>query len=110
MPYGLQAWDASGNLILDTTTTLLKWVGSLSVGWNFTGSAQSGQLYVPAFASYPLNKPFLVRRDGILSPNVHDDQPTIWVDGDYIKWSYPNADPGTNGLYRTNATVDYGLR
>jgi hypothetical protein len=99
---GIQVWDANGVLILDTSMTVVKWLGQISVGSSYTGSAQSGQVSVPEFATYPNNKPFIARMDGKLAPNSFGDEATFWVEGSYIKWAFP-------GTSRNNQTVAYGL-
>jgi hypothetical protein len=109
MAAGIQVWDASGNLIFDTTTNLVKWLGRLSVGKSYTGSAQSGSLVVPQFSAYPLNKPFIARMDGLFRTGVYQDQAVFWVDGGTLYWEFPLADPGTNNINRGDQTVAYGL-
>lgn len=47
MPQGLQIWDASGNLILDTSSSVGRQTGAQTVG----PSPTSGTITVPGYAS-----------------------------------------------------------
>lgn len=47
MPQGLQLWDASGNLILDTSTGIGRHTGTADIGV----SPSSGTITVPGYAS-----------------------------------------------------------
>jgi hypothetical protein len=59
MPQGLQVWDASGNLILDTSTRLGRVLGYQDVG----GYPYSGTIPVPGIETY--GTPFIT----VYNPN-----------------------------------------
>lgn len=45
MPQGLQVWDASGNIIIDTSTFILKEIATVSVN---SGTSSSGSVSLPS--------------------------------------------------------------
>ena len=100
MPAGMQCWDASGNLSFDRTTPVVKFTGSFSVGTSHTGTATSGSVYAPEFATTS-HVGFFVRSDGGWSNDETDA--VVYISGNYLYWSFPTT-------YLPNATYTYGIR
>lgn len=99
MPQGLQIWDASGNLILDTTSNVGRVIGSQVLAGGATGSITPTKLANErlwmTFAAidstvFPAHK---IWRDVAASPSSLDDP-----DGDRIRWQI-NAASGGRLIY-----------
>lgn len=89
MAAGLQIWDESGTLMVDTTTA-----GALLLGEFVTGGAntpQSGSVTEPAFS---LGTPFFITIPS--SPIDRDGNfVTVSISGNTLTWSYPSTDSST---------------
>lgn len=95
MPSGLQIWDASGNLVLDTTVRTGTFVGALSTG------TSNGSLYVADLAR---GTPFAyVHIPSALT--TYSLTPAVWVDGQTVTWAFLGGDGQSVPV---NADVTYG--
>lgn len=96
MSYGLQVFDATGAILVDTNDRLGKILGSVSVG------SSPGSISVPDFS---LGTPFYFLRAN--SPQQGSFPPTITISGATISWSTPS---GYNSYWdRTPGTIFYGI-
>lgn len=92
MPQGLQVFNASGGVVLDTTTIVGLLIGSVGVSEN----QLSGSIYSPKFSN---GKPFLVPFIGMMkspigvaggrSDFISASQVSFSINGNTITWSRP---------------------
>lgn len=101
MPAGIQVWDASGNLIMNFDTTLVKFLGVISVGTSYTGSQQSGTVTDSRFTAYAGHTPFYTAVGGNINDENYDVQ--ISISGNVLTWTFPNA------TARPDRTILYGI-
>jgi hypothetical protein len=101
MPAGIQVWDASGNLIMNFDTTLVKLLGVLSVGTSYTGTQQSGSVTDTRFTAYAGHTPFYTAVGAALANDNADVQ--VSISGNVLSWSYPGA------TGRPDRTILYGI-
>ncbi len=120
MADGLQVWDGSGTTMFDATTQVVKFLGTITIGWspsgaNYTGDARSGSLSDGRFTQYGGHVPFFARIDGGYANDYSDAQ---WsFSGNTLTWTYPLADPKyvtlngtTYPAARPVQTIIYGIR
>lgn len=101
MPAGYQQWDASGNLILDTSTIVGRFFGKINIGG--AGSAKTGSV---TNAKFSQGTPFYVAVN-TLGVDVEGYGVVITFSGNTMTWTYPQA--GNTGPERPNATIVYGV-
>ena len=102
----LQTFDlTNGNPMLQVGDLVFKFAGVASVGWSYTGSAQSGTITDDRFTRYPgcvadafvIDAAFDTRGGGVI----------LTFSGNVLTWRYPiNAATQQN---RPNATFVYGI-
>lgn len=110
MADGLRAWDANGVLMFDETSPVVKFLGTLTIGANNTGAAQSGTISDGRFTQYAQHVPFWSRIDGGYNNDKYDA--AITISGNTLTWNYPNAAAysTTGELYnRPTQTLIYGI-
>lgn len=110
MTSGLEVYDSTGVLIMDTTSRVVKIIGTYSFGSSYTGSAQSGSLNVPLFGANPSNTPVFLRIDGNWAGP--DGDAVITISGSTLSWQYQNASTtlyGSTWSNRQDTTIIYGL-
>jgi hypothetical protein len=92
MPQGIQVWDASGNLILDTSTVTVRILDVITISANGSGNITNTQFStgVPFYFFQPFQ--YL----------IGNYQPTVTFSGNTMSWSLPNFAP--SGL------LYYGVR
>jgi len=92
MPQGIQVWDASGTLILDTSTVTVRILDVITISGNTSGNVTSTQFStgIPFY----FFQPFQYRRG--------NNQPTVTFNGNTMSWSLPASAP--SGL------LYYGVR
>ena len=99
MPQGLQVYDASGNLTLDVTDRITRYLGSFSIPAQFD---QSGSVTVTVTGT-PW---FLMAGQAI---QFDAQYPLIWVDGSVIRWKTAIENDPVNRSVAVGATVHYGV-
>ncbi len=97
MASGLQVWDADGNLMVDLTTRLCKFLGTVTVG---SGSAATGYVTVPEFTQNG-NEGFFYRADGAYF-DYSQRAAVFYIDGNRLYWQFPTS-------ARPAQTVNYGV-
>lgn len=99
MPQGLQTFDINGNIIIDVTTRLQKYLGIINCPANQNeGSVwhedlSSGAIwYLIIPNSYP---------EIHLSMGSHASfsVPTVWKDGNYVRWKFSSGHVGAKIIY-----------
>lgn len=80
MPAGLQCWRADGSLVLDTSTRLATFVGTVNTG------TSAGSIWTDTTKGTPwaFAAPIETPRVGHLLPN-------IWFEGNTLKWAWENV-------------------
>lgn len=114
MPSGLEVSLPDGIVIFGGTTPLLKFLGTLTIGADFTGAAYQGSIYDPRFTQYAQHRPDWCRIDGGFDVENFDAR---WhFEGNSLIWTYPEQQPAytnVNGVPRlTNRpkqTISYFL-
>lgn len=103
---GLRIYDASGNIMLDATSRLTKYLGTLSIGktdGSYTDSRlQEGEFW---YATLKLNEYKNCYRIDPETSEFINFLPVITRDGNTIKWKYTDSDSD----FRTGLTIIYGV-
>jgi hypothetical protein len=110
MPQGLQIWDTSGNSIFDVTTGLIKFLGTVTVGKDYTGATTSGTVTDSRFTSYTAHTAFFANITS--TPDQDYSEVEIVISGNTLTWTYPNPTPEYSGgvlINRPNAFIVYGI-
>lgn len=100
---GLRIYDASGNIMLDATTRLTKYIGTLSIGTS-DGSYIDDRLQEGEFWYMTLKLNDYKKCYGMTN-KFTEFLPKITREGNTIKWTYTNNDT----TYRTGLTIMYGV-
>jgi hypothetical protein len=101
MPAGLQCFDASGNLVVDITSRLPRFVGSAAVGPGNTPSVSNANL--AAGTVWYAFQPSQIW--GFINMDV--SRPIFSVSGTTISWVY-SAGAGTHNM-QIPGTLFYGV-
>lgn len=102
----LQSWDVNtGQPMVQIGDRLYKFLGIASVGYSYTGTAQSGTIVDGRFTAYPACVPFAFVLDGGLQ--TRGGSPSLNISGNTLTWSYPLS--GSNTDWRPNTTFAYGI-
>lgn len=100
---GLRIYDKNGNILLDATSRLTKYLGMLSIGTtdgSYTDDRlQEGEFW---FATFKLND---YRKCYGMTEKFTEFLPEITRQGNTITWKYTNQDT----TYRTGLTIMYGV-
>lgn len=100
---GLRIYDKDGNIMLDATSRLTKYLGTLSIGTtdgSYTDSRlQEGEFW---FATFKLND---YKKCYGMTEKFTEFLPEITRQGNTITWKYTNQDT----TYRTGLTIMYGV-
>lgn len=110
MPSGIQVWDASGNLVFNIDTNVVKFLGVISVGKDHTGETGSGTVTDSRFTAYTGHTPFFTAVGGGISVDGWDVD--VSISGNVLTWTYPQATPLYVGgvlVNRPNRTILYGI-
>lgn len=103
---GLRIYDASGTVMLDATSRLTKYLGTLSIGTtdgSYTDSRlQEGEFW---YATLKLNEYKNCYRIDPETSEAINFLPVITRDGNTIKWNYTDSDSD----FRTGLTIIYGV-
>lgn len=100
---GLRIYDASGNIMLDATTRLTKYIGTLSIGTS-DGSYTDDRLQDGEFWYMTLKLNDYKKCYG-MTKKFTEFLPKITREGNTIKWTYTESD----ATYRTGLTIMYGV-
>lgn len=100
---GLRIYDANGNIILDATTRLTKYIGTLSIGTS-DGSYTDDRLQDGEFWYMTLKLNDYKKCYGMTN-KFTEFLPEITREGNTIKWTYKESDT----TYRTGLTIMYGV-
>ena len=100
---GLRIYDSSGNIMLDATTRLTKYIGTLSIGTS-DGSYTDDRLQDGEFWYMTLKLNDYKKCYGMTN-KFTEFLPEITREGNIIKWKYTNND----STYRTGLTIMYGV-
>ena len=97
MSQGLQIWDASGELVLDTKYRVAKLIGRVTTG------TSNGSISVPAFSKgIPI---FYGILDSSAQVNPYwQYHPSISVAGNTLSWFFSDSYP----QYRASVIITYG--
>lgn len=88
MPQGLQTFDSNGNVIIDITTRIQKYLGTIHCPENVNSGSvyheelDDGDLW---YLVIPLSNPPLNLSGNL---QVTYSIPSVWKDGKNIKWSW----------------------
>lgn len=100
---GLRIYDKDGNILLDATSRLTKYLGMLSIGTtdgSYTDDRlQEGEFW---FATFKLND---YKKCYGMTEKFTEFLPEITRQGNTITWKYTNQDT----TYRTGLTIMYGV-
>lgn len=94
MPQGLQCWDASGNMTLDITDRLTRYLGEV-----YTGTTDGSITDV----NLSTGTPWFVMRDTSNFESFNEAPCTLSISGNTISWTF-----GSTGA-RTNKKIIYGV-
>lgn len=111
MAGGLQVWDNGGALIFNETTPVVKFLGSVTIGANYTGAGHENAVVDARFTQFAQHVGFWCRIDGLFS--VEGSDATWRFDGNSLIWTYPEVAPRyINGalINRPQQTIVYGIR
>lgn len=100
---GLRIYDANGNIMLDATSRLTKYIGTLSIGTT-DGSYTDDRLQDGEFWYMTLKLNDYKKCYGMTN-KFTEFLPKITREGNTIKWTYTNND----ATYRTGLTIMYGV-
>lgn len=100
---GLRIYDKDGNIMLDATSRLTKYLGALSIGTT-DGSYTDDRLREGDFWYVTLNLNDYKKCYGMTN-KFTEFLPKITREGNTIKWTYTNQDT----TYRTGLTIMYGV-
>ena len=100
---GLRIYDSSGNIMLDATTRLTKYIGTLSIGTS-DGSYTDDRLQEGEFWYMTLKLNDYKKCYGMTN-KFTEFLPEITREGNTIKWTYKESDI----TYRTGLTIMYGV-
>lgn len=100
---GLRIYDSSGNIMLDATTRLTKYIGTLSIGTS-DGSYTDDRLQDGEFWYMTLKLNDYKKCYGMTN-KFTEFLPEITREGNTIKWTYKESDT----TYRTGLTIMYGV-
>lgn len=100
---GLRIYDASGNIMLDATSRLTKYIGTLSIGTS-DGSYTDNRLQDGEFWYMTLKLNDYKKCYGMKN-KFTEFLPEITREGNTIKWTYTESD----ATYRTGLTIMYGV-
>lgn len=100
---GLRIYDSSGNIMLDATSRLTKYLGTLSIGTT-DGSYADARLGEGDFWYVTLKLNDYKKCYGMKN-KFTEFLPEITREGNTIKWTYTNQD----ATYRTGLTIMYGV-
>ena len=100
---GLRIYDSSGNIMLDATTRLTKYIGTLSIGTT-DGSYTDERLQDGEFWYMTLKLNDYKKCYGMTN-KFTEFLPEITREGNTIKWTYKESDT----TYRTGLTIMYGV-
>lgn len=100
---GLRIYDANGNIMLDATTRLTKYIGTLSIGTT-DGSYTDERLQDGEFWYMTLKLNDYKKCYG-MTKKFTEFLPKITREGNTIKWTYKENDT----TYRTGLTIMYGV-
>ena len=100
MTQGFQTFNSDGSVDVDVTSSLPKYLGSFTID----GSAQSGSVYNADLQEGRLWYLFVAANitDTSYASVTSWVKPTVWKDGNYVKWSFD-----TNK--KVTGTVQYGV-
>lgn len=101
----LRTYDAAGRPTLELTSTVQKFMGVGSVGWSYTGGAQSGTINDSRFVQYPGCVPYVIVISGQI--DVGGYMPQFSISGTTLTWSYRLANAQT--YTRPDTTFIYGI-
>jgi len=93
MGQGLQIWDGSGNLVLDTAHRLTRILGMFDTG------TSDGSVSFPGLAT---GTGFYVK----LTPDLGNAPPVVTISGTTVSWTFNNV----SAPYRRAAKVMVGVR
>jgi len=102
----LQTWDAaSGRPMVKLGDRMFKLMGTASIGWSYTGGAQSGTITDSRFTQYPGSIPraFVINA----AFDRYGGAPSITISGNTLTWTYPNA--SATQTNRPNNQFMYGF-
>ena len=103
---GLRIYDASGNIMLDATSRLTKYLGTLSIGTTdgsyIDSRLQEGEFW---YATLKLNEYKNCYRIDPETSEAINFLPVITRDGNTIEWNYSDSDSD----FRTGLTIIYGV-
>ena len=100
---GLRIYDKDGNIILDATSRLTKYLGTLSIGTT-NGSYTDDRLREGDFWYMTLKLNDYKKCYGMTN-KFTEFLPEITREGNTIKWTYTESD----ATYRTGLTIMYGV-
>ena len=100
---GLRIYDKDGNIILDATSRLTKYLGTLSIGAT-NGSYTDDRLREGDFWYMTLKLNDYKKCYGMTN-KFTEFLPEITREGNTIKWTYTESD----ATYRTGLTIMYGV-
>lgn len=114
MPTGLMLLLPDGTVTFDQTTPLVKQLGELTIGADYTGAAYQGSIYDPRFTQYAQHRAVWCRIDGGFNVDGFDAR---WhFEGNSLIWTYPVQQPSyitVNGstflVNRPRQTISYFL-
>lgn len=92
MPQGMQIWDPSGKLVLDTAHRLTRMLGVFDTG------VTDGSMNFPGFTT---GTPFYIK----LTPDLGNAPPVVSISGTTLTWSFNNVD----APYRRGAKIMVGV-
>jgi hypothetical protein len=101
MPAGFQAFDASGNVLIDISQRIAKLLGTTNVGASYTGAAMTGSVVDSRFTAYSGAQAWAAVIAGSFF-QMHE-HPQITISGNTLTWTFPT------GSARPNTTIIYGL-
>lgn len=100
---GLRIYDVNGNIMLDATSRLTKYLGTLSIG-TADGSYTDDRLQEGDFWYVTLKLNDYKKCYGMTN-KFTEFLPEITREGNTIKWTYTES----NATYRTGLTIVYGV-
>jgi hypothetical protein len=107
MPVGFESFTSTGQPLFKVDSSLVKFLGTASIGTSHTGTANSGSLTDSRFTAYSQHTPFVMTLTARLNPD--GDFPVFSFSGTTLLWEYPRGGAAGETWTRPDTVFVYGI-